>query len=67
MQHSNSVYANLCMHVRIGRSFGICLAPGFYVRAMAIFEVMLALTLPSLRSGARCAPIAARIAFLLAI
>jgi hypothetical protein len=25
--------------------------PGFYVRAMAIFEVMLALTFPSLRSG----------------
>ena len=25
---------------------------GFYVRAMAIFEVMLALTFPSLRSGA---------------
>jgi hypothetical protein len=25
------------------------------VRAMAIFEVMLALTFPSLRSGARCA------------
>src|ERR1019366_7320921 len=48
-----------CMHVKINRSCGICLAPGFYVRAMAIFEVMLALTFPSLRSGARCAPMAA--------
>ena len=35
------------------------LAPGFYTRAMAIFEVMLALTFPSLKSGARCAPMAA--------
>jgi hypothetical protein len=42
-----------------GRSCGICLPPGFYARAMAIFEVMLALTFPSLRSGARCAPMAA--------
>jgi hypothetical protein len=49
----------LCVHARIGRSCGICLAPGFYVRAMAVFEVMLALTFPSLRSGARCAPMAA--------
>src|SRR5262250_671711 len=32
---------------------------GFYMRAMAIFEVMLALTFPSLRSGPRCASIAA--------
>src|SRR6516164_1435669 len=34
-------------------------ATDFYVRAMAIFEVMLALTFPSLRSGPRCASIAA--------
>jgi len=32
---------------------------GPYMRAMATFEVMLALTFPSLRNGARCAPIAA--------
>jgi hypothetical protein len=38
---------------------GNCLPPGFYARAMAIFEVMLALTFPSLRSGARYAPMAA--------
>jgi hypothetical protein len=50
---------NMCTHLRIGRSCGVCLTPGFYVRAMAIFEVMLALTFPSLRSGARCALIAA--------
>jgi hypothetical protein len=50
---------NLCTHLRIGRSCGVCLTPGFYVRAIAIFEVMLALTFPSLRSGARCALMAA--------
>jgi hypothetical protein len=44
---------------RCGSICGICLAPGFYVCAMAIFEVMLALTFPSLRSVARCAPMAA--------
>src|SRR5215469_18815456 len=32
---------------------------GLYMRAMAIFEVMLTLTFPSLRNGPRCAPIAA--------
>jgi hypothetical protein len=35
------------------------LKPGHYVRATAMFEVMLALTFPSLSSGARCAPMAA--------
>jgi hypothetical protein len=44
---------------RCGGICGICLAPGFYVCAMAIFEVVLALTFPSLRSVARCAPMAA--------
>jgi len=33
-------------------------APDFYVRATAIFEVMLALTFPSLRSEPRCSPMA---------
>jgi len=35
------------MHV--GGFCGICLASGFYVRAMPILEVMLALTLPAIQ------------------
>jgi rhodanese-related sulfurtransferase len=47
------------MRVRIGPSCGTCLALSFHACAVAIFEVMLVLDLPSLRSGARHAPIAA--------
>jgi hypothetical protein len=36
---------------------GICLALGFYVRAVAIFQVMLAFSFPG--NGARCPPMAA--------
>src|SRR6516164_4269281 len=58
--HRNSVVeCPLCAKSGLVQCSKKILRRGFYMRAMAIFEVMLALTFPSLRSGPRCASIAA--------